>query len=58
MITAWRKSSYSGQAQTSECVEIGVGPGLVGVRDTKNRKGGHLTVSRASWRRFVASVTK
>lgn len=58
MITAWRKSSYSGNQSTSECVEVGLGPGTVGVRDTKSRELGHLTVPRPAWRAFVRHLTK
>lgn len=52
---AWRKSTYSGNAQ-SECVEIGLAPGLVGVRDTTRREAGQLEVSRTAWTAFVRSV--
>lgn len=56
-ITAWRKSSYStGPEQT--CVEVGLAPGLVGVRDTKNRDLGNLEVSRTAWNAFVRHVTR
>jgi len=54
-ITAWRKSSYSGGAQ-QDCVEVGVAPGTVGVRDTKDRERGHLEVSRTTWSAFVRHV--
>lgn len=56
MITAWRKSSYSTSEATSECVEVGLGYGTVGVRDTKSRERGQLTVSRATWRTFVRQL--
>lgn len=56
-ITAWRKSSYSTGAQ-QECVEVGVAPGAVGVRDTKNREAGHLAVSRTAWAAFVRGMTR
>lgn len=54
--STWHKASYSGSANS--CVEVGTGPGLVGVRDTKDREQGHLTVSRTAWRRFVQHVTR
>lgn len=56
-ITAWRKSSYSGGAQQT-CVEVGVAPGMVGVRDTKARERGHLAVSRTAWASFVRHVSR
>ena len=33
-LTGWRKSSHS-HFEENACVEIGTGPGVVGVRDTK-----------------------
>ena len=49
----WRKSSYSGQS--GSCVEVGVAPTGVGVRDTKNPR--HtLTFRRGAWNSFVAAV--
>lgn len=54
--SAWRKSSYSGHQQ--ECVEVGPAPAHVGVRDTKDREQGQLTVSRTAWRRFVQHVAR
>lgn len=54
--SAWRKASYSGDQ--GACVEVGPAPAHVGIRDTKNREQGHLTVSRAAWRHFVQHVTR
>ncbi|MDX3188869.1 DUF397 domain-containing protein [Streptomyces sp. MN03-5084-2B] len=45
--TVWRKSSYSGH--DDNCVEVALGP-VVGVRDTKARRAGQLTVSARAWR--------
>ncbi|AOS61204.1 DUF397 domain-containing protein [Actinoalloteichus hymeniacidonis] len=50
----WRKSTRSGQQ--SSCVEVGRAPGLVGIRDTKNRAGGTLMVERAAFGTFLAAV--
>lgn len=58
MIIAWRKSSYSTSDTTNQCVEVGIGPGQVGIRDTKAREQGHLTIPRTSWRVFIQHVTK
>lgn len=35
-VTGWRKSSHS-HFEENACVEIGTGPGVVGVRDTKQQ---------------------
>ncbi|PKW14024.1 DUF397 domain-containing protein [Saccharopolyspora spinosa] len=53
-ITNWRKSSYSGEE--SDCVEVGISPDLVGVRDTKDRDGGTLVFGQPTWGRFLAAV--
>lgn len=44
--TSWRTASYSGD--NSNCVEVAAGE-TVGVRDTKDRGGGQLSVSWRSW---------
>jgi hypothetical protein len=54
-VGVWRKSSYSGD-QTN-CIEIALGS-VVGVRDTKDRAGGVLTVSSGSWSVFLLEVQK
>ncbi|QRP50530.1 DUF397 domain-containing protein [Amycolatopsis sp. FDAARGOS 1241] len=43
--SAWRKSSYS---DTGNCLEAALRK-TVRVRDTKNRRGGELTVAPAAW---------
>ncbi|WP_327035992.1 DUF397 domain-containing protein [Micromonospora ureilytica] len=50
----WRKSTKSG-GNGGNCVEVADNlPGVVLVRDTKDRDGGTLTFSAQSWRGFVA----
>lgn len=51
----WRKSSYSG-GEGGSCVEVADTPGTVAVRDTKNRAGGHFTVSRAQFTALLDSI--
>jgi hypothetical protein len=53
----WRKSSYSGGSNT-QCVEVAPLNQTIGVRDTKNRENGHLTVPRTAWTAFVRSVAR
>lgn len=50
----WRKSSYSGQS--GSCVEVAQVPGVVAVRDTKDREGAVLTFGRQQWAAFVSSL--
>ncbi|MEU7586757.1 DUF397 domain-containing protein [Micromonospora sp. NPDC049230] len=50
----WRKSTKSGN-NGGACVEVADNmPGVVLVRDTKDRDGGTLAFSPAAWRGFVA----
>ncbi|RLP85707.1 MULTISPECIES: DUF397 domain-containing protein [Micromonospora] len=49
----WRKSSRSG-GNGGSCVEVADNlPGVVLVRDTKDRSGGTLAFAPAAWRAFV-----
>jgi Domain of unknown function (DUF397) len=52
----WRKSSYSG-GNGGGCVEIARNlPGIVAVRDSKDRSGPALTFTPAEWETFTAGV--
>ncbi|WP_320068402.1 DUF397 domain-containing protein [Micromonospora sp. RTGN7] len=49
----WRKSTKSG-GNGGNCVEVADNlPGVVLVRDTKDRDGGTLSFSPTAWRGFV-----
>ncbi|MGW3473194.1 DUF397 domain-containing protein [Saccharopolyspora sp. NPDC000995] len=50
----WRKSSQS--ASQSDCVEVGTGTDVIGVRDTKNRDGGTLVFQSQAWEYFLVAV--
>jgi len=53
----WRKSTYSGGEQGSECVEVGFGAsGTVPVRDSKAPEGPVLTFTPAAWTDFLTAV--
>jgi uncharacterized protein DUF397 len=49
----WRTSSHSGGSQAPSCVEVAIGPGAVGVRDSKNLPGPILTFPTTTWRDFL-----
>ncbi|MGW9214066.1 DUF397 domain-containing protein [Embleya sp. NPDC055664] len=54
---AWRKSSYSGGSQNSDCVEIApLSPQTAGVRDSKDRNRGHLAIPAGSWNSLVLGI--
>lgn len=55
-MTTWRKSSYSGAGDNRECVELAQLPGAVGVRDSKNPAGRHLTLRGEVFGGLVAAI--
>jgi hypothetical protein len=44
---AWRKSSYSEGGTTAECVELARLGATIGIRDSKARAAGYLSISPA-----------
>ncbi|WP_063798503.1 DUF397 domain-containing protein [Nocardia sp. NRRL S-836] len=50
----WRKSSYSGGTEDSNCVEIALA-GAAHVRDSKHPEGAVLTFAPDAWRKFLES---
>jgi hypothetical protein len=51
----WHTSSRSGA--NGNCVEVAANlPGVVAVRDTKNRDGGTLIFTDAEWAAFIGGV--
>ncbi|MEU6022089.1 DUF397 domain-containing protein [Micromonospora sp. NPDC047134] len=53
MAARWRKSTRSG-GNGGSCVEVADNlPGVVLVRDTKDRTGGTLHLTPSSWQAFV-----
>lgn len=44
----WRKSTHSSQSG-GECLEAATAGGVVGVRDSKELRHGHLGIPRGSW---------
>ncbi|MFF0526047.1 DUF397 domain-containing protein [Actinomadura nitritigenes] len=58
MTVQWRKSSYSGGANDEQCVELGrLSPGI-GVRDSKNPDGGHLTLTPAQFTDIIDQLKR
>ncbi|WP_410569290.1 DUF397 domain-containing protein [Amycolatopsis sp. cmx-4-61] len=56
-LTGWRKSSHS-HFEENACVEIGTGPGVVGVRDTKQPTPRPVLVySAGAFAAFLAQLT-
>ncbi|MFD7596811.1 DUF397 domain-containing protein [Kitasatospora sp. NPDC059812] len=49
---AWFKSSYSGN-EGANCVEVAGTPGVVHVRDSKDKSGPQLAFEPAAWKAFV-----
>ncbi|GAA1967591.1 DUF397 domain-containing protein [Amycolatopsis minnesotensis] len=49
----WFKSSWS--PDKADCVEVRFAP-TVGVRDTKDRDGGHLDLDSRAWGAFLAQT--
>ncbi|MEV8615936.1 DUF397 domain-containing protein [Amycolatopsis sp. NPDC051373] len=55
-LTGWRKSSRS-SGGSNNCVEVAVSATpRVGVRDTKDREAGHLTVTSEAWSAFLGQL--
>lgn len=51
----WRSSTYSGG--NGSCVEVASNlPGVVAVRDSKDRQGPALVFTRQQWRAFLHGV--
>jgi Domain of unknown function (DUF397) len=52
----WRTSSFSGD-NGGGCVEVARNlPGIVAVRDSKNRSGPALTLTPSAWAEFIAGM--
>lgn len=58
MTTEWRKSAYSGGVNDEHCVELArlASEAGVGVRDSKDPDGGHLTLSGVQFANLIAQL--
>lgn len=53
----WRKSTASGD--NGQCVEVATNlPGIIAVRDSKNREGSVLVFTQGEWRAFLAGAVQ
>ncbi|QBI55518.1 DUF397 domain-containing protein [Streptomonospora litoralis] len=52
---AWLKSSYSGP-NGGDCVEVAPSAEHVKIRDTRNRRAGHLTLPADEWAALLADL--
>lgn len=52
----WRTSTYS-NGSGGNCVEVALNlPGIAAVRDSKNRTGAVLAVSKRTWSEFIQTI--
>ncbi|SPT57091.1 DUF397 domain-containing protein [Actinomadura madurae] len=58
MTINWRKSSYSGGSTDEMCVEVAELVGGVGIRDSRNPRGGLLDVSTEEFAVLVGQIKK
>ncbi|MEU5987453.1 DUF397 domain-containing protein [Spirillospora sp. NPDC047418] len=60
MNVQWRKSTHSSGVNDEDCVELGrLSPGVgIGVRDSKDPDGGHLTLSVAQFAGLIEQVKR
>lgn len=60
MTVGWRKSSHSGSSSGElDCVEVASLPtGLVGIRDSKNPAGPHLSVPAHAFKELVRDIKR
>ncbi|MFI1582298.1 DUF397 domain-containing protein [Embleya sp. NPDC020630] len=53
----WRTSTHSGGSASSDCVEVApLAFAAAGVRDTKSRERGHITITATAWTAFLSAT--
>jgi hypothetical protein len=58
MTIEWRKSSRSGGVNDHACVEVAELPGSIGVRDSKNPGGGHLSFAEPEFASLLRRIKR
>jgi hypothetical protein len=58
MTVVWRKSSHSNMSSGDmDCVEVaGLPTGIIGIRDSKNANGPHLSIPAAAFGRLLRQI--
>ncbi|MGC5565775.1 DUF397 domain-containing protein [Streptomyces sp. FR-108] len=56
--TNWRKSSYSGEGDGNECVEVATTPTHIAVRDSKTPARGPLIFPAGAFAPFVGALAQ
>ncbi|MGW1374950.1 DUF397 domain-containing protein [Streptomyces sp. NPDC002446] len=54
----WFKSSYSDSSNPNDCVEVASAPGLIHVRDSKDKPGPRLAFTATAWADFVTYMVE
>ncbi|MFG2006094.1 DUF397 domain-containing protein [Spirillospora sp. NPDC048911] len=57
-MTEWRKSSYSGGIDNSDCVELARFGHVIGLRDSKAPDAGHLVLPLETFAELVTRVKR
>ncbi|MBO2458007.1 DUF397 domain-containing protein [Actinomadura violacea] len=56
MSVQWRKSTHSGGVNDEHCVQLGRLDQAIGVRDSKDPDGGHLSLTSAQFADLIARI--
>ncbi|MBC6447142.1 DUF397 domain-containing protein [Actinokineospora sp. HBU206404] len=54
----WRKSTFSGGGDSTDCVEVSLTLDRAGIRDSKNATGPTVTVTAQTWSVFVTHISQ
>jgi hypothetical protein len=54
----WRKSSYSGNGENINCIEVAKTISALAIRDSKDPQGGVLLIDGASWKILTSRIRR